>query len=119
MSEYESLQQAQLILRSQSLGLELSTATAANNDPVIPTPLESRQHDYRKGSNPLFRPMSESVRSELLSKENAFGKASSRPRSDSVGSSTSRFAISSRPSFYMSTCCMHFHGPLAFYNRHA
>ena len=53
--------------------------------------LESRQHDYKRGSNPLFGPLPESVRAELLSRENVFGKLTSRPRSESMGSSMSRF----------------------------
>ena len=93
LDDYMSLQQSKLIARSQKLGIDITVACptssleSSTKDKILH--LESRQHDYKKGSNPLFRPLSESERSDILKGGNILAKEInagniSRQRSDSM-----------------------------------
>ena len=106
MDDYVSLQKSKLITRSQQLGMDITvdasssssssssfssssstSSSEAPKDKILH--LESRQHDYKKGSNPLFRPLSESERSDILKGGSILAKeisasSMSRQRSDSM-----------------------------------
>ena len=91
IDDYISLQQSKLILRSQELGMDITVPSSSSSEEATDKilHLESRQHDYKKGSNPLFRPLSESERSEILKGGNVLAKEinagnMSRQRSDSM-----------------------------------
>jgi hypothetical protein len=64
IDDYFSQQQSELILRSQKLGLDISHVS--NEGAKTMPPLETRQHDFKAGSNPLFRPLSEDERYIVL-----------------------------------------------------
>ena len=57
------MQSAKLITRAQTVGVPIPIAIDADHSSVFT--LETRQYDYKKGANPLFRPLSEEERLEI------------------------------------------------------
>ena len=54
------MQSAKLITRAQTIGVPIPIAKDAEHSSAFT--LETRQYDYKKGANPLFRPLSEEDR---------------------------------------------------------
>mmetsp|Transcript_3269 Transcript_3269/g.5096 ORF Transcript_3269/g.5096 Transcript_3269/m.5096 type:complete len:408 (+) Transcript_3269:269-1492(+) len=91
IDEHESSKQMELLQRALEYGIDLSDIGGLNageyedaDDGEATTryrPLETRQYDYRRGSNPLFRPLPEPERVVLL------GNLSRQSASDGDGTS--------------------------------